>query len=356
MPSQALLPVAAAAGGVVVPALFYLAFNADPSRARTAGRCRRRPTSPSPSASWHCSVARSRRTSASLLLALAIIDDVIAVLIIAFFYSGGLDPAGTARGGRRRSDGHRVAADRRRRDARLCDSGAVIWCGLLMTGAHPTLAGVVLGLMTPVRSRPTREDPVDVVSRVAETLRDNEAVAAKDGQALARPLRQLDLARREILPPVVRVQATLHPGSPMGSCPVCAGQCRSGPWRNRPVEQRLLARPLRRGARPGGRQAVGHRRRHMAHGEAAVRPVARRRFLERITLVGLLGGVGFTMSIFIAMLAYRDDTLSDRRQAGCAVGIADRRRPRPRLGCALQSPAQTKPPRAAAASAQNGRT
>src|SRR3546814_8242727 len=37
--------------------------------------------------------------------------------------------------------------------------GAIVWAGLLMTGAHPTLAGVVLGLMTPVMSRRLHEQP-----------------------------------------------------------------------------------------------------------------------------------------------------------------------------------------------------
>src|SRR3546814_5234855 len=37
--------------------------------------------------------------------------------------------------------------------------GAIVWAVLLMTGAHPTLAGVVLGLMTPVMSRRLHEQP-----------------------------------------------------------------------------------------------------------------------------------------------------------------------------------------------------
>src|SRR5690606_12716419 len=102
------------------------------------------------------------------LLALAIIDDVIAVLIIAFFYSGGLDLSGFAIAGagiimvialQRMGVGSAYA---------YVVPGAVVWMGLLVTGAHPTLAGVVLGLMTPVFSTPMREHPVEVVSRIAE--------------------------------------------------------------------------------------------------------------------------------------------------------------------------------------------
>src|SRR5690606_17540968 len=96
--------------------------------------------------------------------------------------------------------------------------GAVVWIGLLMTGAHPTLAGVVLGLMTPVLPIRLREHPVEIMSRIAGELRGNDA-SAKDKHRLAQPLRQLRLARRELLPPVVRVEMALHPWVAFGIMP-----------------------------------------------------------------------------------------------------------------------------------------
>jgi NhaA family Na+:H+ antiporter len=94
-----------------------------------------------------------------LLLALAIIDDVIAVLIIAFFYSGGLEFGGFIVGSlgvlmvlgfQWIGVGSALA---------YIPPGAFVWIGLLMAGAHPTLAGVVLGLMTPVRPIPCGNTP-----------------------------------------------------------------------------------------------------------------------------------------------------------------------------------------------------
>ena len=73
---------------------------------------------------------------------------------------------------------------------------------------HPTLAGVVLGLLTPVRSTPMHEKPQEVVSRVANDLSHNDGARAEQ---LAKPARQLRVAQRELLPPVVRVQMALHP-------------------------------------------------------------------------------------------------------------------------------------------------
>ena len=114
------------------------------------------------------------------LLALAIIDDVIAVLIIALFYSGGLQFNGImiasfgilmVLGFQRIGVGSALA---------YILPGAVVWLGFLMTGSHPTLAGVALGLMTPVRPIPMREPPLEMMSRVAEELRSNDAVSTKD--------------------------------------------------------------------------------------------------------------------------------------------------------------------------------
>ena len=48
--------------------------------------------------------------------------------------------------------------------------GVVVWFGLLKTGIHPTLAGVILGLMTPVNSKPMAERPVDVIRRNFQEL------------------------------------------------------------------------------------------------------------------------------------------------------------------------------------------
>jgi NhaA family Na+:H+ antiporter len=57
---------------------------------------------------------------------------------------------------------------------------------------------------------------------VASELRNNGAVAAKDQRTLARPLHRPSLANREILPPVVRVQAVLHPWVSFGIMPLFA--------------------------------------------------------------------------------------------------------------------------------------
>ena len=88
-----------------------------------------------------------------LLLALAIIDDIAAILVIAVFYSSGgeyLTGLGLAAGGVVGVVAlQRVGA---RTPALYLVPGCVVWYGFLRAGVHPTIAGVLLGLLTPVRS------------------------------------------------------------------------------------------------------------------------------------------------------------------------------------------------------------
>lgn len=318
--SHAILPVAAACGGVIAPALMYLMLNADPSRAHGWAI----PTATDIAFAVGVLALLGRRVPANVrifLLALAIIDDVIAVVIIAFFYSGGLDFTGFLISGL----GIVIVLMMQRIGVGAAlpyvVPAAVTWVGMLMTGAHPTLAGVVLGLMTPVRSRPMRENPVEMVSRVAQKLRDGDAVAEVDGERLVRPLRQLDVARREILPPVVRVQAALHPWVSYGIMPLFA-----------------LANA---GVSLGGTDLGATSQMHVLLGVALALAVGKPlgifgiawltvkfrlgRLPEGVSwggvvLVGLLGGIGFTMSIFIAMLAFQDSNLLSAAKLGVLAG------------------------------------
>jgi NhaA family Na+:H+ antiporter len=317
---QAALPVAAAVGGVIAPALIFLAFNFDPVRSRGWAV----PTATDIAfavgvlALLGTSIPRNVRI---FLLALAVIDDVIAVLIIAFVYSGGLDLGGfliaafgvlMVLGLQRIGAGSAYA---------YVLPGAVVWSGLLMTGAHPTLAGVVLGLMTPVRSKPMHEHPVDVVSRAARELSTRFSAGKSDAEAIARPRRQLRLANREILPPVVRVQSALHPWVAFGIMPVFAlanagvtvggGDLSAGPASLvllGVAVALVVGKPL---------------------GIVAVTWLAVRAGWCRLPpgvswagvwLIGLLAGIGFTMSIFIALLAFPDQDLLAAAKLGVLVG------------------------------------
>lgn len=147
-PRRAALPAVAALGGMVVPVLLYLAFN--PGGPAERG--------------WGVAMATDiavgvavlallgRRVAPSLrvlLLALAILVDIGGVIVIAIFYSEGIAPRGlvvTAIG---------VVLALGMRDSGVRSPWAyvvpavVAWLGLHHAGVHPTMAGVMMGLITP---------------------------------------------------------------------------------------------------------------------------------------------------------------------------------------------------------------
>lgn len=317
---QASMPIVAAIGGVVVPALIYLTLNGDAVRAQ--GWAVPTATDIAFAVGVLALLGRSIPGNVRIfLLTLAIIDDVVAVLIIAVFYSGGLAPLGFAvaalgvlmvLGLQRTGIGSAFA---------YVLPGAIVWTGLLMTGAHPTLAGVVLGLLTPVLPLRLREQPVEMVWRVAGELRDGDVLSARDRLRLAQSLRQIGLARRELLPPVVRVEMALHPWVAFGIMPLFA-------LANAGV------------GLDGVDLSAGHAK-HVLFGVAIALVVGKPLGVLTATwlmvrmgwgqlppgvswagvcLIGLLAGIGFTMSIFIAMLAFADESLLAAAKLGVLLG------------------------------------
>ena len=236
------------------------------------------------------------------------------MLIIAAFYSGGLDFSGLLVAGlgvlmvlglQQIGIGSAWA---------YVVPGAVLWLGLLQTGVHPTLAGVVLGLMTPVLPGRMREQPLDMATRAVHDLNAGTDLTPHE---LAGPLRDLRQAQREVLPPVTRVQMALHPWVAYGVMPLFA-------LANAGVTVDGVDLSL------GGAQAVtlgvvlalviGKPVGVVAASWLAVR-LGWCRLPPGVTwsgifLVGLLAGIGFTMSIFIATLAFDDSNLLNAAKLG----------------------------------------
>ncbi|WP_411881006.1 Na+/H+ antiporter NhaA [Polaromonas sp. YR568] len=148
--SQALLPAGAALGGMLVPALIYMAINAgDP----VAMRGWAIPAATDIAFALGILVLLGSRVPASLkvfLTAVAIIDDLGAILIIAFFYTDGLSVTALAAAG----VGVLVLLALNRAKIMAIGPyvmvGLVIWLFVYKSGIHATLAGVVTALAIPL--------------------------------------------------------------------------------------------------------------------------------------------------------------------------------------------------------------
>jgi NhaA family Na+:H+ antiporter len=315
----AILPLIAATGGVIVPACIYLILNGD--AVRSHGWAVPTATDIAFAVGVLALLGRSVPVNVRvLLLSLAIIDDIIAVLIIAFFYNSGVQFGGfivvfigvlLVLGFQRIGIGAAPA---------YIVPGAFVWIGFLMAGVHPTLAGVVLGLMTPARPIPMREPPLEVVSRVLKQLRNTDAVASKDAHRMESPLRELRVAHREILPPVSRVQMAMHPWVAYGIMPIFAlanaGVSLTGAEFSAGAHFVMLGTALALVVgKPLG--VVGATWLAVRLGWCRLSPGVS---WDGVCLVGLLAGIGFTMSIFIAMLAFSDEGLLNAAKLGVLLG------------------------------------
>lgn len=315
---QAMLPIIAALGGVLVPALLYLGLNSQPIQQNGWAV----PTATDIAFAVGVLALLGRSIPGNIrifLLTLAIIDDIIAVLIIALFYSGGLHYAGFLIAGlgvmlvlcfQRIGIGSAFG---------YLIPGAIIWIGILMTGAHPTLAGVVLGLMTPVLSIPASERPIDRLSRIVNELTGRD-INREDEHKLTRSLRKLQLAQRELLPPVVRVQKALHPWVAYAVMPLFAlanaGVNMSNTSFSHAEHQIILGVIIALViGKPLGILSVSWISVQMKLCKLPADVT-----WKGITLIGLLAGIGFTMSIFIAMLAFDTETMLNAAKLGVLIG------------------------------------
>ena len=158
--SRIVLPAIAAAGGMAVPALVYVAFNHGDPVALSGWAI---PTATDIAFALGVLSLLGNRVPHSLklfLLTLAVIDDLGAIIIIALFYSGALSVSSLLAAG-----GSLVALliINRRGITRIAPYlliGLVLWVAVLKSGVHATLAGVVLAFFIPLKDKNTGGSPL----------------------------------------------------------------------------------------------------------------------------------------------------------------------------------------------------
>jgi NhaA family Na+:H+ antiporter len=211
---RAALPIAAALGGMIAPAAIYLALQWGEPGARGWGI----PMATDIAFVVGALALLGQRVPPSLrvfLLSLAIADDIGAILVIAIGYSAELSLAWLGAG----LTGIGLVAGLARLGVRsvgvytLC--GAGIWLAFHESGVHATIAGVILGMMTPARSflRPSAAGAI--FQRAAEFLRGGGA--APVDAALG-----VESVARESVSPLERLESLLHPWVSFAVMPVFA--------------------------------------------------------------------------------------------------------------------------------------
>jgi NhaA family Na+:H+ antiporter len=273
--SQLVLPMVCATAGVVVPALLFFALNRGDAQALRGWGV---PTATDIAFALGVLALLGSRvpTGMKLLLStIAVVDDLIAIVIIALFYSHGLST--TALVWAAAAIAGMWLLNRRgvRRLAPYLMLGTVLWVCVLKSGVHATLAGVVTGLMVPHGSREgVVRSPLESLEHA---LHPWVAYAILPLFAFVNAGLVLEgMALDDVLAPLpMGVLLGLVVGKPVGI-----------------VGAAMLMRALGWARFPDG---MG---------------------LRAMLGLGLMCGIGFTMSLFIASLAYRDPHLYDAAVLG----------------------------------------
>jgi len=202
-PKKAALPVAAALGGMVVPAAIYMALQWGQPGFRGWGI----PMATDIAFVVGIMVLLGHRIPFGLkilLLSLAIVDDIGAVIVIAVFYTADLNGLMLILAG----VGFLVTYTLNRLGVRAVPTyvvvGAFIWLAFYKSGVHPTIAGVLLGLLTPASAWVG-----DATLR--EVLRDALLRAPGPGPERYQVLREVGFTARECISPLERLELALHP-------------------------------------------------------------------------------------------------------------------------------------------------
>jgi Na+:H+ antiporter, NhaA family len=293
----AALPVVAAAGGMAVPALIYAAANAGGPGAPGWGI----PMATDVAFALGVLALLGPRVPAALkvfLLTLAVVDDLGSIAVVALFYSRGVDPAAlTVAVGLVAL----VAVLVRARMSWLplhVGLGLALWLALWQAGVSPALAGVAMGLLTP--ARPTAPP---------EVARDRGGALAGALAADPHPPRLREMLReaRGTVPLAERLAHDLHPVSAFVVVPLFA-LANAGVS----LERAGLAAPGA-GAVLGGVLAGRVLGKLAGIGAAAwlavrlglaVRPQATS--WPQLVGVATVAGIGFTVPLFVADLAFPD--------------------------------------------------
>jgi NhaA family Na+:H+ antiporter len=319
---RAALPAAAAVGGMVAPAALYLVFAGGAATRSGWGV----PMATDIAFAVGILTLLGRRVPAALrvlLLALAVIDDLGAIIVIALFYSSGVVFTSllvAALGFAAVFAMQRIGV---RTKLAYVAPGLVIWAGIYAAGIHPTIAGVLIGLMTPVKAWLGPDGFVMGVRKELDQL-DQIPVADASSEQLAGSLHNVDAASREARSPAESLIEMLHPWVAFGIMPIFAlanaGVTMSGGSLNESSWQVLVAVAV--GllvGKPLGVLVISWFALWLG---IATLPAGLS--FRHLSVLGVVAGVGFTMALFIAQLAFADAQLLAAAKIGvlAASGIA----------------------------------
>lgn len=317
---KASLPVVGALGGMIMPALLYSILNAGGSGAKGWGI----PTATDIAFAVGVVVILGKRVPAELkifLTALAIADDIGAVLVIAVFYTEALHFTMLA-----------IACSiviiifiANRQGVRnllfYTVSGLVLWIVVLQSGIHATIAGVVLAFVIPVRQRIFAEEFVSTAQGLideflVQTRHKAQILANQKAQSA---VRELELACEAVQTPSLRFENNIHTAVAFIIMPLFAFANAGVRFVDSSMPfSEVLLHPVTLGIILGlvfGKPLGITLFCWLGEKLGIVERPAGVSWRDMIA-IGCLAGIGFTMSLFVESLAFTDVQLINAGKIG----------------------------------------
>ncbi|MDE2718385.1 MAG: Na+/H+ antiporter NhaA [Chloroflexota bacterium] len=320
---KAALPIFAALGGMIVPALIYVSFNSSGDEFRGWG------VPMATDIAFSLGVLSLLRTRAPLplkifLAAFAIIDDIGAVIVIAVFYTGDIAWGNLGIGAIFLVALLVVSRLGIRHPLVYAVLGVAVWLAFLYSGVHATVAGVLVAATIPIR---VRVDAPGFLARSRDLLlvfeRSGEYGHQDQTSSEQRAiLKELEDTAQELQSPLQRFENALHPWVAFVVMPLFALSNAGVKLEGDFFE--ALTHPVTLGIVLG--LVIGKQVGVTLFSWVAVRfgfaalpyGVTWLQFYG----VALLGGIGFTMSLFITNLAFTSDLLTTEAKIGILLGSA----------------------------------
>lgn len=322
-PKAAALPIVAAIGGMVVPALIYVAFNWGGDY--LSGWGIPMATDIAFAVALLASLGSRVPLGARLfLLTLAIVDDLGAILVIAIFYTNDIDFVWLLVAVAMIATALFFQKVRIRALTVYIALGVVGWYALHESGVHATIMGVAFGLITPAFAYlPPDKYPGIATRLVREVVVRNRdgVVTADEHEANDHTLREIRRLTKETQSPLHRVENRLAPWVAFGIIPLFAFANAGVPYPDVPVGE-WLTDPVVLGI---GLGLVLGKTIGIWGAAWLTERSGIARYPTGMTSTHLLGvamtaGVGFTVAIFIANLAYTDAEIIEIAKLGILVG------------------------------------
>lgn len=324
-PKMALLPIVAAAGGMLVPGLIYVAFNFGKPGLSGWGI----PVATDIAFSLGVIAILGRNLPVGLRIFLstfAIADDLGAVIVIAVFYTKSISM-------------NFLAASvictlilvianllYVRFIAFYVIMGLITWACVLGSGVHATIAGVVVAMLVPARGKYDMVRFTSVVRHIIDKMQTHRDI---DGHWFSifikaehlNNVQEIETACHDVATPLQRMEHALLPSVIFGILPLFAFFNAGLSFENMPVADAVL-NPVTLGCFIGlfiGKPiGIGVASYLAVRFDIATLPINVR--WDHIFGAGMLGGIGFTMSLFIAGLSFTDTYLLNCSKLGVFSG------------------------------------